>query len=307
MKLTRLIALASAAAIAFLPANPALADEPATVTQSDATPEPGRPALWKVTDEDTTIYMFGTVHMLPDTVEWSSGPVDDALKSADALVTELDLTPETEAEIGLAFQRAGMLPEGETLRGLMTPEQLETYEAGLAKIGVPAETFDPMEPWLASIVMFQIVAQASGFTPEMGVEAVLEGMVAPDTRRVALEDVQTQIDVFDKLPMDLQMVYFLEVAADPMASITSLNELVAEWAEGDADTVGALMNEALKAHPQIAERLLYSRNAAWAEWIENRLDEPGTVFMAVGAGHLAGEQSVQELLTERAIAVARVQ
>ena len=54
------------------------------------------------------------------------------------------------------------------------------------------------------------------------------------------------------------------------------------------------------------ERLLTSRNANWAGWIENRLEQPGTVFIAVGAGHLAGAGSVQEQLEDRGLEVRRI-
>lgn len=310
MKLRKTLA-ASAATFALFAANPALADEPAaqeaTAEAVSKAPASAGPALWKVADEDTTIYVFGTVHMLPDTVDWNSGAVNEALASAGTLVTEIDMTPENIEAIGAAFQDKGMLPEGQTLRSLMNEEQLATYEAGLAKIQIPAEVFDPMEPWLASIVLLQIVAQASGFTEDKGVESVLESAIAPDTKRVALETVDLQISVFDELPMDQQLTYFLEFAADPIEGIESLNALVDEWAEGDAETVGKMMNEALQAHPNVAERLLYSRNKNWADWIETRLDEPGTVFMAVGAGHLSGEKSVQDYLVARGIQTTREQ
>jgi len=82
--------------------------------------------------------------------------------------------------------------------------------------------------------------------------------------------------------------------------------MVTEWVEGDADALAALMNEGM-SDPEAAEALLYSRNRNWAEWIDARLEQPGTVFMAVGAGHLAGEKSVQDYLTERGIVSKRVQ
>jgi uncharacterized protein len=84
-----------------------------------------------------------------------------------------------------------------------------------------------------------------------------------------------------------------------------LNRMVAEWAEGDADELAVIMNEGM-TDPAVAEALLYSRNANWAEWIDTRLDQPGTVFIAVGAGHLAGAKSVQDYLAAKGITTMRV-
>lgn len=300
---------ASAASIALFAINPAYAQE----AQAEAAPtavaeaEAGAPALWKVADEDTTIYLFGTVHTLPDNVDWYSGSIKEALNSSGSLVTEIDMTPEATASMGSLVQSKGMLTDGQTLRGLMNEEQKATFEAGLEKIGVPAATFDPMEPWLASIAILQIVTQASGFDASKGVEAVLEATVKEGTKRVALETVEFQISVFDELPVEQQLLYLLEGAENPTEAITMLNTLIEVWARGDVEELGAMMNEGFLAHPNLADRLLYQRNANWADWIDTRLEAPGTVFIAVGAGHLAGEKSVQDYLAERDIGVTRVQ
>ncbi|TRD09897.1 TraB/GumN family protein [Erythrobacter insulae] len=307
---------ASVAAIALFAGGPAIAQQstPAPVEEEkvlaadkEMDESAGSPALWKVADEDTTIYLFGTVHMLPDDVEWYTGAIKDALASSGTLVTEIDMNPEKAQAMGQLVATKGMLTDGQTLRGLMDEEQLAVFEAGLAKIGVPAAAFDTMEPWLASIAMVQIVSQASGFDESKGVETVLESVVSEGTKRVALETVEFQISVFDELPIEQQILFMLETAEDPLAAITMLNELVSVWAAGEPEKLGAMMNEGFMAHPNLGERLLYQRNENWAEWIDTRLDEPGTVFIAVGAGHLAGERSVQDYLATRDIETTRVQ
>ena len=95
-------------------------------------------------------------------------------------------------------------------------------------------------------------------------------------------------------------------ARDLDGLVTMMDEMVAEWLEGDADGLAEIMNRGL-TDPVVAAALLYQRNERWAEWIDERMDEPGAVFIAVGAGHLAGEQSVQDYLRSRDIEVTRVQ
>ncbi|NQX94772.1 MAG: TraB/GumN family protein, partial [Erythrobacter sp.] len=157
MELKKLFA-AGAASLALLASTPALADAQAEASATTtAAAEATGPALWKVADEDTTIYIFGTVHMLPDNVEWNSGVVNKALASSDALVTEVDMNPEKMAAMGAMFQEKGMLTTGQTLRDLMSEEQRATYEAGLAKVGIPAAAFDPLEPWAAALALVQVI------------------------------------------------------------------------------------------------------------------------------------------------------
>ncbi|MBY6217805.1 TraB/GumN family protein [Qipengyuania aquimaris] len=265
------------------------------------------PAMWKVADEDTTIYLFGTVHALPADVDWYSGPVKTALDSSGSLVTEIDMNPEVIAAMGQTIAAKGMLPEGQTLRGLMNAEQLATYEAGLAKMGIPPEALDSLEPWFAAINITQVLLQSAGYNGENGVEKVLEETVKEGTTRVALETVDFQISIFDELPIENQLQFLLQAVEDPQAGVAMLDKIIAEWAEGDAETLGAMLQEANAQDQLITSRLFYERNANWAVWIDERLDTPGTAFMAVGAGHLAGENSVQDYLAQRGISVTRVQ
>ncbi|HSJ78140.1 MAG TPA: TraB/GumN family protein, partial [Erythrobacter sp.] len=126
-----------------------------------------------------------------------------------------------------------------------------------------------------------------------------------DKPRGALETAEFQLGIFDGMPQDAQVTFMME-AVDGMDEVKPmLDRMVAEWAKGDADALAAIMNEGM-SDPAVAEALLYSRNANWAEWIDNRMAEPGTVFIAVGAGHLAGAKSVQDYLAEKGITTTRV-
>jgi uncharacterized protein YbaP (TraB family) len=109
------------------------------------------------------------------------------------------------------------------------------------------------------------------------------------------------------LPRAEQVAYLMQVIEGSEDVKATLDAMVADWLAGDADGLAVLMNEDMGDDPVLADRLLYARNRKWADWIVNRLDTPGTVFMAVGAGHLAGKGSVQDVLAQRGIAAARIQ
>lgn len=281
---------------------------PVASTQVAAeTVEMAGPGLWKVADEDTTIYMFGTIHLLPDNIKWKTDAIRDALASAQTLVTEVDMTDEAMAAMGPMVASKAMLPQGETLRAMLNDEQRAAYEGALEKLGMPAAALDPFEPWFAALQMANLAYVRNGMNPDLGVEEVLESAVGPNVGRDALETMEFQLAIFDELPVELQIKYLVETATEIDEVGPMLDKMIAEWAVGDAEDLGALLNEALESDPVMAERLLYARNANWAVWIDERLDTPGTVFMAVGAGHLAGVKSVQDLLAARGIATIRVQ
>ena len=302
--LPRLAAAGSALALAF--AAPAVAQEATTAPAIAEVAETAAPALWKVADEDTTIWLFGTVHALPADVVWYRGEIAQALGSSDILVTEIKMDAEAVGAMQSIITNKGMLPEGETLRGLLTDEQRATYEAALAKVDLPPAAFDRFEPWYGAMMMAMLPLLKQGYSAEAGVEQVLVTNAREDLGREALETVEQQLELFDGLPEDAQVEFLMETVESVDEIKAMLDAMVAEWAEGDADELARLMNEGMD-DPLLAERLLYARNANWAQWIDGRLDAPGTVFVAVGAGHLAGDESVQDKLAEIGIETTRVQ
>jgi hypothetical protein len=304
MKLASLLAL-TAAPLAMFAASPALADNHAATETAAAPATTGTgPALWKVGDEDTTIYLFGTVHVLPKELEWYDATIANALDGSDMIVTEIKMDKASEADLQQLSMKLGLLPPGTTLRSLLTPEQTATYEAGLAKLGAPPEAFDPVKPWLAGLTLSLLPLMQQGYDSNSGVEKILLAKAGTKPQG-ALETAEFQLGIFNNMPTEAQVAFMME-AVEGMDEIKPmLDRMVAEWAEGDATELANIMNEGM-TDPAVAEALLYSRNANWAEWIDTRLDEPGTVFIAVGAGHLAGAKSVQDYLAQKGITVARV-
>lgn len=260
------------------------------------------PALWQVSDDDTTIYLFGTVHALPKDKQWFAGPVARAYEGADELVTEISLG-DTAGDAQAIASRA-ILPEGQTLRELMTADDRMQFEEALVSLGLPVEAMDRFEPWYAAMTLALLPVMQAGYDPQSGVEQALAGR-AGAKRRSALETVDQQIELFDGLPVEAQLA-FLDQTVESVASATlTLDAMVAEWLEGDADQLARMLNNEM-TDPVLYKRLLTDRNANWAEWIDTRLQQPGTVFVAVGAGHLAGKGSVQDHLKKRGLKVRRV-
>lgn len=299
-------AIAPAAALFALPAC-AATPPPAAATQAAPAAAPSGPALWKVADADTTIYLFGTVHVLPEGGEWYDARISKALESSDSIVTELPPSALTSANAQATIMGYAMLPPEKSLRAMLSDEQRTTYEAALGKLKIPPQAFDRFEPWFAAMTLSMLPLIQNGYKVDSGVEKVLEAKAGPGKTRGAVETVDYQMKLFDELPMEAQTAYLASVSGKVDQVVPSINAMVDAWKKGDADKLAELMNESMKDDPALADRLLYARNRNWAQWIDDRLDQPGTVFMAVGAGHLAGAESVQAALAKRGIASTRVQ
>lgn len=295
MPFKRLIASAAALSLGLAGCVPPVETLPAGAT-------PG-PALWQVSDGDTTIYLFGTVHALPKDKNWYDSRIERAFNASEELVTEIDMG--NAAATSRALEAQALLPEGQTLRAMMTPDNRMEYEAALVTLGVPVETLDRYEPWFAAMTLALLPLLRAGYDTQSGVEASLGGRAGEGKKRGALETVDQQIAIFDGLPVETQLSFLDQTVEKIGEASVSLDAMVAEWIEGDAVELARLMNSEL-TNPELRDRLLIHRNANWADWIKRRLDQPGTVFIAVGAGHLAGEGSVQDQLRKRRVKVKRI-
>lgn len=266
---------------------------------------PARPALWKVSDADTTIYLFGTVHLLPKGIDWYNGKVANAFETSQELVTEI---PEVPREQTMAVtMRFGALPQGQTLRGQMDDAERAKYEAALKGLKIPEAAFDGLKPWFASVALATLPLVQSGYSMDSGVEAQLDKRNKELGRpRQGLETLEYQLGIFDGLSPQAQKTYLFDtIEALPNIS-QEIGKMVDAWSKGDATALAALLNESME-DPVLYKALLTDRNRNWSVWIDKRLERPGTVFVAVGAGHLGGKDSVQDFLGKAGIKVVRVQ
>ena len=289
--------------------NSAVAAEPATATQQAPAPTAtdADPALWVVKDEDTTIYLFGTVHVLKPGLSWFDEAVKTAFDKSDQLMLEIVL-PEDQAEMVKVMMPLAIDQSGRTLSSRLKPEQLAAYQAAMASVGLPAAQFDMFEPWFPAITLSVLPLTKLGYDPEQGAEKQLTGFAKAVSKPVAgLETLPEQLGFFDTLPETQQVAFLNAVVKDLDQLGPQLDKMVLLWAKGDPDGLAVAMNESLAATPELAKTLLWDRNARWADKLKARMDHPGTVFVAVGAGHLAGQHSVQDYLKERGLTVKRVE
>lgn len=277
----------------------------AIVTPPAVIPDDPDPALWVIKDEDTTIYLFGTVHILKPGMSWFDEAVKESFDASDELVIEM-IKPEPSVMAKIVSELA-IDKTGVPLRDKLTAEDRADYEATLTKFDLPVAAFDPLDPWFASVNLSLIPLMRNGYAADQGVEdELLSHAKARAIKITGLETPEQQLGFFDNLPEDVQ-IRFLNFTVDTIDdSANSMEQMVAEWANANIDALGELMNAGLE-DKILYDTLLVNRNISWAQWVDQRMTEPGTVFLAVGAGHLAGESSLQALLTKKGFVVERIE
>ncbi|MBW0006472.1 MAG: TraB/GumN family protein [Sphingomonas sp.] len=269
-------------------------------------PQVARPALWEVSDPDTTIYLFGTIHLLPQNYQWRSAKFDQAMASAQELVVETIVDDRNPQKLMQAMTTLGFANNLPPLIERLPPAKRPALAAAIKKSGMPPQALDKMKTWTASIILL-----GNKFR-EMGLSGGVEGVLRNDfsTKGKAIGELETnieQLSYFDRLPETAQRA-LLEGAIDDQHSMNAeLGEMLKAWSSGDVNGIAQTFDRDLSGNPELQQALIHQRNSNWSKWIEKRLDQPGAVLVAVGAGHLAGKDSVLEMLKKDGYRVRRLQ
>jgi uncharacterized protein len=272
----------------------------AKAPQSDADP-----ALWVVRDRDTTIYLFGSVHALRPGLTWFDEAVKNAFDHSRELVVEVVMPPQ--AETAEMLREMGELPAGTRLSQQLPPELANRVRESLKRAGQREDMVEKYEPWLAAIQLAVLPNRAEGYDSAYGVESVLTAAAKKSKKKISgLETPRQQFGYFDTLSPAAQQVLLGETLDSMTTAGTTMDRIVTAWGNGDTESLAALMNEDLSKSPELTQALLIQRNRNWAGWVAARLRKPGVVFVAVGAGHLAGDNSLQRELQRRGLTVTRI-
>ena len=298
------LGLGLAAALVLQPvralAQTAPAAAPAAVSSA------GGPALWVIRDEDSTLYLFGTVHVLRPSTLWRWARIENAFDSADRVVLEIS-NPDDQAAIVPLIQQHGLSPD-RPLSSLLNAEERARLDAAAQTMGASGAALDPMRPWLAALTLSVAPLTKAGYDPQSGVELVLKARAAAAGKPVSgFETIDEQVRILAGFPEADQLAFLRSTLEDFETASTDLDQLVAAWSNGDVRAIDRLGVQPMRrADRALYEALLVRRNTNWADQIQTMLDGSGTVFIAVGAAHLAGNDSVEAILGRRGVTVERV-
>ena len=266
------------------------------------------PALWEVSDKDTTVYLFGTIHLLPQNSRWRTPKFEKALNSSQQLVLETLIDSANPQQLAGIMASMGFSSGLPPIANRVDPSKRALLETALAKTKLPRPVFDRMETWAAAFTLLGVQFQTLGVEGDQGVEAVLRRQFAAANKPIGeLETNQEQLSFFDRLPESAQRQLLEGAIENPEQMRTKFNEMLNAWLTGDVNAIGKTFNEDLQSSPELKAALLTRRNWNWSQWIERRMAQPGTIMVAVGAGHLAGDESVQRYLQRRGYKVKRLQ
>lgn len=262
------------------------------------------PALWEISGPGGEHgWLFGTIHALPEAVDWRSPRVRGAMAGSDRLVVEVGSLKDaagTAAILAGLARNAGAPPLSQRVRPDLKPK----LAALLAKAHLSEDQFTHLDTWAAAVMLTQI-ATGSGHDSANGVDLAL--LSDWDGKPVVeLEGAETQLRLFDTLP-EADQRFLLDSVVEDSGKPGESERLATAWERGDMKLLAAETREGMLADPELRQVLYVGRNRAWTDKLAAMLQSGAHPFVAVGAAHMAGSEGLPAMLAAKGFKVRRVQ
>jgi uncharacterized protein YbaP (TraB family) len=278
--------------------------------QAEPATKQAGPAMWVVSDADTRIYLFGTFHLLPKGVAWETEAFRKAM--ADTAISAIEVDTESDyarRAFGLSLREHGMNPSWQSLRGVLGAERYGKLAEVVKRYNLSLDKAQSYRPWFVMLLLEIEVMTANGFSREFGVERnVLKRAFAERDRVLTMETPEAQVKALATLDTQEALEGFDVTMSDLLGFKSKVEPMLTAWRTGDTNTLDRLASADMRRiAPGAYRALIVNRNANWVDRLTGWLKGKGTYFVAVGAAHLAGPDSVINMLEKRGFKATRVQ
>ncbi|MEK0445325.1 MAG: hypothetical protein RLZZ399_646 [Verrucomicrobiota bacterium] len=264
------------------------------------------PLLWIIRDQDSTVYLYGTIHLRRKGGDWGGPKAKAALAASQRVWTEVLFDPAEENAAAQSMLALGVDPTRK-LSEKISPAKKERLTEVAKTLGIPIEGIEPMRPWLAGIQLAMGSLVRSGYDPALGVDRLLDAEARKASKaRHGLESAKEQIQMIAGLGDSTQIELLDQTLTEFQKGPQFFGQLEADWEQGREDKLAAVGEETKNSYPELYKVLLVERNRRWAEKIQEILAGSGVDFIAVGTMHLVGPDSVQRMLESQQVRARRL-
>lgn len=268
------------------------------------------PAMWRVADGDSEFFLFGTFHFLKPGAAWRSDTMNEAFARADTVYFEVETdAPRNEAIARNVFFTKGLILNGPTLSEMLDVNDAQKLVDVTQSLGLQLSDVNAFRPWRAFLTLSIQFIMSKGFEPGAGADSVLLAEARALGKDLKFfETLEQQLALFTELDPEAEKNLLVVTLRDWDQQDAAFDALFTAWRTGDEQFLDIEMNDVMRDQaPKVHQRIMTDRNRAWVETLDAALSGgAGTAFIAVGAGHLVGdENSVPALLAQRGYNVSR--
>jgi uncharacterized protein len=266
------------------------------------------PALWRVHSGTSTVYLFGSLHILPSGYHWTTPEIERAMSASDLFIFEVPVDEASQQDQKAFIVEHGLLPPRQSLRSLLTANEFQVYSAVLRRAGLRPEFFEHYRPWLAAVMVGLAYLHSDDLVTLKGADDELMAYARDHGKKsVYLESIREQMELLTAGDDNGHIKALKNLLLSLPQSRTQEKELFESWSSGDATRFAALLDGYFKDRPEAREYLVDRRNRDWLRPLKEALARPdGTAMMTVGAAHISGESGLLALLCGEGYDVERV-
>lgn len=284
---------------------PAIAVAMATFTSPAAATSP---AMWHMSDKDSEVWLFGTVHLLPPELRWRTKAFNKALAAADTVYLEVDVRKWSTDNFSLYLRQVGTNSNFVTLSSILGSADTQRLVNAADSLGIPPQRLNQFRPWAAFLVLARSQYIAQGLATHTGADSVISAVASAAGKRLAyFETMEQQVEIFASLSPRMEKELLISTLDDFDNTTARTDKLVEAWMRGEEVGLDQVADEHSDTEALAFEdALLGKRNRAWVRQITKIMAGSGKTFIAVGAAHMPGEQGLITLLRAKGYKVKKL-
>lgn len=270
-----------------------------------ARPAEAAPDLWRISDGDSSVVLFGSLHLAGRGIRWKSRVVDEAIFRAQTLWVETE-RPESADDFDAEVAVAGSDPN-RALAARLGAADAGRLDALARRLGIRADRLAGMKPWAAAALLIEASTRSAGLsTNGIEVELLRHGQTV-GTPVSGLEKAEAPLRVFASLAEEDGLTLLRRTIADLESGSPQHARLATAWGRADEaaiETIG--IGEMRAASEALYRRLIVERNRSWVDKLELLMLGKGDHFVSVGILHLVGPDRLQDMMAARGYRVERI-
>lgn len=263
--------------------------------------------LWELESTSNRIRLLGSIHFLRAEDYPLPSEIDDTYREADVIVMELVLDQISPTDMQRVQQEIAIDPRGRSLSTLIGTDTFREAQLLAAAIDINMDMLQPFEPWFAALQITQLRLMQLGFDGSYGIDMTMTRNARTDGKSIiGLETLDQQLRTLDTLSAAAQKDFLMQTLEDAGSIDDDLNVIVAAWRQGDTQTLDKLLLDGLGDQQEVYDQVLVQRNQRWTKAIVDMTNDSQDYLVVVGAMHLIGKDSVQNMLGDIGIQTRQI-
>jgi len=275
-------------------------------TAATQAPAAKRVLMWKVSSPTTVMYLFGSIHVGDDGSYPLPAGVETAFAASKKLIVEVNAKDMDQTRSLELVQKYGVYPQGDGLSRHVPESTTKALNEFASAHGLPANSFEQVKPWLASLTIVAVTLQQMGLDPKKGIDLHFIEELKPTQQIQELETADFQISLLSSAT-EAEQQKMLEATLNEADKLKDqLTALRAAYFNADGEAMLKLLREQQTAPESLLKKLVGDRNVTMAAKLNETLHGKEPAFVVVKALHILGENGLARLLASKGYKVQQM-